>query len=130
MRGFLAETTRLISEFDAFDVLAHIDYPVRYWPPGARPYDPLDFEDEYRQALRALAGAGKALEVNTRVPLHPQVLAWWRQEGGQAITFASDAHEPETVAAGFAGAARVADAAGFGEGDGPCGFWHRKKCLA
>ena len=32
LRGYLAETAALITGFDAFDVLAHIDYPVRYWP--------------------------------------------------------------------------------------------------
>jgi histidinol-phosphatase (PHP family) len=130
MRGFLTETAALVSQFEGFDVLAHIDYPVRYWPPNAKPHDPIDYRDEYRQALRTLATAGKALEVNTRVPLHPQVLAWWREEGGQAITFASDAHAPEALAAGFAEAARLADAAGFSAGRDPAGFWRRTRFLA
>jgi histidinol-phosphatase (PHP family) len=125
LRGYLAETVALITQFGAFDVLAHIDYPVRYWPRDAEPYDPHDFQDEYRHVLRTLADAGKALEVNTRVPLHPQILTWWRQEGGQAITFASDAHEPGALAAGFIQAARMADAARFGAGHDPCGFWYR-----
>ena len=43
LRGYLAETAALITGFDAFDVLAHIDYPVRYWPHDARPHDPDDF---------------------------------------------------------------------------------------
>jgi histidinol-phosphatase (PHP family) len=126
LRGYLAETVALVSQFRDFDVLAHIDYPVRRWPREAGPCDPHDFQDEYRHVLRTLADAGKALEVNTRVPLHPQILAWWRDEGGQAITFASDAHEPAAIAAGFADAARMADAAGFAAGRDPCGFWHRK----
>jgi histidinol-phosphatase (PHP family) len=126
LRGYLAETAELISRFDAFDVLAHIDYPVRYWPREAGPCDPHDFEEEYRHVLQTLADAGKALEVNTKVPLHPEILAWWRDEGGQAITFASDAHEPAVIAAGFADAARLADAAGFTAGRDPWGFWYRK----
>jgi histidinol-phosphatase (PHP family) len=125
LRAYLAETTALITRFDAFEVLAHIDYPVRYWPDDARPHDPEDFQDEYRQVLRHLAEAGKALEVNTRVPLHPQVLAWWRQEGGRAITFASDAHDPAKLAARFTETVRVAEAAGFGAGRDPSGFWGR-----
>ena len=99
LRDYLAEAAALISGFDTFEVLAHIDYPVRYWPRDARPFDPREFEDKYRHVLRTLASAGKILEVNTRVPLHPQILTWWRQEGGQAITFASDAHDPAALAA-------------------------------
>jgi histidinol phosphatase-like PHP family hydrolase len=71
LRGYLAETAELISRFGAFDVLAHIDYPVRNWPRDAGPCDPHKYEEEYRHVLRTLAGVGKALEVNTRVPLHP-----------------------------------------------------------
>ncbi|SQD97304.1 MULTISPECIES: PHP domain-containing protein [unclassified Parafrankia] len=67
VRSYLTETVRLIERFDAFEILAHIDYPVRYWPADAQPYDPYDFEEEYRHVLRVLATAGKVLEVNTRV---------------------------------------------------------------
>jgi histidinol-phosphatase (PHP family) len=125
LRGYLAETAALISQFDAFEVLAHIDYPVRRWPHDARPCDPCKFQDEYRHVLRTLAGAGKVLEVSTKVPLHPQILTWWRQEGGQAITFASDAHDPAALAAGFHDAAHLAEAAGFAAGHDPCGPWGR-----
>ncbi|MFN8172659.1 MAG: hypothetical protein U0R65_12450 [Candidatus Nanopelagicales bacterium] len=62
---------------------------------------------------------------STRVPLHPVVLAWWREEGGDAITFASDAHRPDALAAGFAEAAAVARAAGFRGGDSPADLWRR-----
>jgi len=126
MRAYLAEAAALVSQFGSYDVLAHIDYPVRDWPASAGPFDPLDFQEEYRNVLTLLARAGKALEVNTKVPLHPQVLAWWREEGGQAITFASDAHSPDRLAAGFTEAIRIADAAGFTAGNDPLGLWHRR----
>jgi histidinol-phosphatase (PHP family) len=84
---------------------------------------------EYRHVLRTLASTGKALEVSTRVPLRPQILTWWRQEGGQAITFASDAHDPAAFATGFAEAAHMADAAGFAAGRDPGDFWGRKTSL-
>ena len=35
MRDYLAEVARLVAGCDAFAVLAHIDYPVRYWPAEA-----------------------------------------------------------------------------------------------
>ena len=125
LRGYLAETAALIGQFDEFAVLAHIDYPVRRWPHEAGPCDPREFEEEYRHVLRTLAGAGKILEVSTRVPLDPQILTWWRQEGGRAITFASDAHDPAALAAGFADAAHLAEATGFAVGDDPYGPWVR-----
>jgi histidinol phosphatase-like PHP family hydrolase len=65
-------------------------------------HGPRAFEDQYRSVLRALAAGGKALEVNTRVPLHPQIVRWRHQEGGQTVTFASDAHDPSALAHGFA----------------------------
>ncbi|CAI7978217.1 hypothetical protein FRAHR75_430066 [Frankia sp. Hr75.2] len=40
--GFTEVSARLIERFDAFEILAHIDYPVRYWPADAQPYDPYD----------------------------------------------------------------------------------------
>ncbi|WP_331747070.1 PHP domain-containing protein [Streptomyces sp. NBC_00853] len=125
VRAYLAETVRLIEQFDAFEILAHIDYPVRYWPADRKPYDPYDFEDEYRHVLRTLAAADKVLEVNTRVPLHSQVLTWWRQEGGQAISFASDAHDPATLGRGFSDAAQMAEASGFRPSHDPHAFWSR-----
>ena len=125
VRDYLAETVRLVEQFDDFEVLAHIDYPVRYWPTEVTPYDPRLFEEEYRHVLRLLAAAGKALEVNTRVPLHPLVLTWWHQEGGQAITFASDAHDPAALARGFVDAVQMAEAAGFRPTRDPLGFWGR-----
>ncbi|GAA4964637.1 hypothetical protein GCM10023334_085180 [Nonomuraea thailandensis] len=57
---------------DVFSVLAHIDYPVRYWPGRkAGPFDPSAFEEEFRHALRVTAQSGRALEINTRVPMGP-----------------------------------------------------------
>ena len=116
VRSYLAEAERLVEGFEAFDVLAHIDYPVRGWPAGGPPYDPAAFEDDYRAVLRALARRGKVLELNTRIPLHPLVLGWWREVGGAALSFASDAHSPDALATGFADASRTALAAGFRPG--------------
>lgn len=125
VREYLAETWQLVQQFDDFEVLAHIDYPIRHWPTDAPPYDPREFEEEHREILRFLAAAEKVLEVNTRVPLHPSVLKWWREEGGRAITFASDAHDPTSLAQGFTDAVKIAEAADFRADDDPLGFWVR-----
>jgi len=125
VRQYLAEVARLVTESDVFSVLAHIDYPVRSWPTGTRPFDPNAFEDEFRHALRLLAASGRALEVNTRVPLHPEIVRWWRDEGGSAITFGSDAHDPTGLAYGFSEAAGMVEAHGFRPGRHPYDCWTR-----
>jgi histidinol-phosphatase (PHP family) len=91
----------------------------------AGPFDPTSFQDEFPHALRALAGSGRALEVNTKVPVHPEIVAWWREEGGEAITFGSDAHDPTVLARGFSDAAAMAEAHGFRPGRHPYDFWRR-----
>jgi histidinol-phosphatase (PHP family) len=108
-----------------FSVLAHVDYPVRSWPAQVGPFDPDAFADEYRHVLRVLADSGRALEVNTKVPLHPQVVRWWREEGGSAITLGSDAHDPTALARGFVEAAAMVEAHGFRPGRHPYDFWTR-----
>jgi histidinol-phosphatase (PHP family) len=125
MRGYLAEAAELIERCGSFSVLAHIDYPVRYWPRNASPFDPAEFEDEFRHALRLLAESGRALEVSTRVPLHPEIVRWWREEGGAQVTFGSDAHDPLGLAAGFGVAATMVEAHGFRAGRHPYDVWTR-----
>ena len=45
--------------------------------------------------FRALAGTGRALEVNTSSPLASvDQVRWFREEGGEAVSFGSDAHQP------------------------------------
>lgn len=126
VRAYLAEVAVMASVSDTFSVLAHIDYPVRSWPAEiAGPFAPAAFEDDFRHALRAVARSGRALEVNTRLPLHATVLTWWHEEGGDAITFGSDAHLPALVGHGFADAARMAEAHGFRPGRHPYDLWGR-----
>lgn len=122
LREYLAEIPRLIAGSDSFAVLAHVDYAVRYWPGH---FDPYDFEDEFRHALGVLAASGRTLEVNTALPLHPEILRWWREEDGETITFGSDAHEPLALARGFNDATAMVEAAGFRPGRHPYDYWYR-----
>jgi histidinol-phosphatase (PHP family) len=83
VRQYLTEIVSLVTGNTAFSVLAHIDYPIRSWPhQQAGPFDPAAFEEEFRTALRATAQSGRALEINTRIPLQPTILTWWHEEGG------------------------------------------------
>lgn len=127
IRDYLLEVARLVADCQIFSVLAHIDYPFRYWQQHVRsgPFDPTQFEDEYRHVLDLLASSDRALEINTRLKPYPAIVRWWREAGGQAITFGSDAHVPNALATGFAVAAALAEAEGFRPGRDPEDLWHR-----
>ena len=125
VRAYLAEALRMVDSCGDFAVLAPIDYPARGWPPHQGPFPASDFEEEFRAVLRALAASERALEINTRVPLAAEVVAWWVDVGGQAVTFGSDAHRPEAVASGFAEAMALAEANGFRAGREVLRPWRR-----
>jgi histidinol-phosphatase (PHP family) len=124
MRAYLAEVLNLVRSSGDFAVLAHIDYAVRAWPTDS--FDPNRFEEEFRAVLAALASGGRALEINTRVPLRPEIIRWY-EIGGDAVCFGSDAHDPALVANGFRAAVTVATAAGFAPQDDPHAFWTRHR---
>lgn len=126
MRDYLREIPNLVAGSDAFETLTHIDYTVRRWPASAGPFDPYDFEDDFRLALRSLAGSGRALEINTTIPLSATIVGWWRDEGGAAVTFGSDAHSPDDLARGFPDAVAMAEAFGFRPGPRPYDWWSRR----
>jgi histidinol-phosphatase (PHP family) len=53
------------------------------------------------------------------------VLSWWCEEGGRTISFGSDAHSPDALAAGFELARELAAAAGFKPQADAAAFWLR-----
>ena len=74
--------------------------------------------------MRAIAGSGRALEMNTR-RLWPWIPQWWAEEGGRAVSFGSDTHGPEFLAASFPEAMAMIEHFGFGPGPRPEDFWTR-----
>jgi histidinol-phosphatase (PHP family) len=125
MWAYLEEIPRMVAGSDSFVVFTHIDYAVRSWPTAtAGPFDPADFEEGFRSAMRSIAGSGRALEMNTR-QLRPWIPQWWAEEGGRAISFGSDAHASESLAGNFPEAMAMAEHFGFREGADPADFWRR-----
>ena len=125
VRAYLEEITVLATSNAPFEVLGHIDYPLRAWPDDAGPVPWDALEGDFRTALRALADSGRALEVNTRLPLSPRVVTWWHEVGGPAVIFGSDAHLPEYVGYEFAETAAMVEAHGFRAGPTPSERWGR-----
>ena len=128
-RQYLGEVLAMIDGGQPFEALAHLDYPKRYWPEGAPPYVERDYEAEIRAVLRAAARTGRVLEVNTtrgdRLCPDLTVVRWWREVGGQAVQYGSDAHDPDKVAAGFRVATQMVEAAGFKPARDPVALWRR-----
>jgi len=60
MRRYLGELVDMVETSDVFQVLAHVDFPRRYWPGGTHRYVEKTYEEEYRAVFRALASTGRA----------------------------------------------------------------------
>ena len=120
-KAYFRQVVRLAAEGD-FDVLAHLDLVKRDAHKFGINYDgPEPYEDMIRTALRSIVKRGKGIEINTS-PLHRgqaepcpslQILRWYREMGGQILTFGSDAHTANAVGACFDEAREMAQAAGF-----------------
>lgn len=124
-RDYFREVLAMIEGRQPFEILAHLDYPKRYWPG----YREAAYEDEIRAILKAAAGTGRVLEVNTTRGdmLCPDltVVRWWREVGGQAVQYGSDAHSPDKVAEGFRVATQMVESAGFKPARDPVSLWRR-----
>ena len=129
VRAYFAEVLAMVDSGQAFETLAHLDYPKRYWLDGLAPYREQDYEPEIRAILKAAARTGRVLEVNTTrgFTLCPDltVVRWWREVGGQAVQYGSDAHQPDKVAEGFRVATQMVESAGFKPARDPVSLWRR-----
>jgi histidinol-phosphatase (PHP family) len=129
VREYFRETLAMVDSGQAFETLAHLDYPKRYWLDGLAPYREKDYEEEIRAILAAAARTGRVREVNTTRghTLCPDitVVRWWREAGGQAVQFGSDAHRPANVADGFLLATQMVEVAGFKPAADPTDLWRR-----
>ncbi len=126
---YFRETLALVESNQPFETLAHLDYPKRYWREGVPAYDEREYEAEIKAILKAAARSGRVLEVNTTRghTLCPDltVVRWWREAGGQAVQYGSDAHQPDKVAEGFKIATQMVESAGFKPAKDPTGLWRR-----
>jgi histidinol-phosphatase (PHP family) len=88
-----------------FDILGHLDVPVRNGKPIWGTYDPRRYEPLIRTVLQNCIDSGIALDVNSgglRRPannLMPDllILCWYAEMGGKRLTLGSDAHSPAEV---------------------------------
>jgi histidinol-phosphatase (PHP family) len=103
------------------DVLGHLDLVKRFGVGEYGPLDPLAFEEELREVLRAVVHRGMGLEINTsglrQSPGEPYppltVVRWFRELGGEVVTVGSDAHHAKDLGSDINLALDMAQEAGF-----------------
>lgn len=103
------------------DTLGHLDYIVRYSPSGYALYSYRKFADIIDEILHCLVEQGISLEINTSgyrnggtMPNpNEEIVRRYRELGGEMVTFGSDAHVTDYVAAHFQDAEKIAQNAGF-----------------
>jgi len=119
--AYFRQVVRLAAEGD-LDVLAHLDLVKRNARKFGKAYDgPGPYADMIRTALRSIVERGKGIEINTS-PLHwgqpepcpsLEILRWYRELGGEILTFGSDAHTADDIGSCFDTGLELAQAAGF-----------------
>ncbi len=117
-------TLENIKLFDDFDVLGHLDYIARYVPEGDTTYSYKRFSDQIDEILLYLIRNDKGLDFNSKAMAYsnghmpnpcPDALRRYYELGGRIITFGSDAHTPQKVAAAFDITREIALSCGFKE---------------
>ncbi|PRY17384.1 histidinol-phosphatase HisJ family protein [Kineococcus rhizosphaerae] len=122
--AYLEQVREMVASDVRFEVLGHVDYPLRHWPAGLEVPWP-ELEEPLRHTLSVLAASGRALEVNTSLPLDLRIVRWWCEAGGDAVAFGSDAHSPGELGQRFREVARAVESAGFRPADDPTALWGR-----
>ena len=110
-----------LTEYGGFDVLAHIDYPLRVMRHGDYVPSFDQYMDRVEQVLRACIARGYALELNAaglagwqkKVGPPENILYEYKRLGGERISVGSDSHSLETVGRGIEECLALAKRAGF-----------------
>ena len=121
LHSYFIEIYKMCLEID-FDVLAHLTYPIRYIEGDYKIFIDISRYDEIIEAIfKEIIKKGHALEINTSGlrqkygKTFPQLnyVKWYKELGGENITFGSDAHCVRDLAYGIDTAEEMAREAGF-----------------
>lgn len=117
-----------IKSFPEMNTCGHLDYAIRYAPSVKAEansslihYQYIDYADYLDEALKLLIHNGIALEVNTagyakglgQPNPKSEVLARYKELGGELLTIGSDGHVPEYYAYGFGQVEELLKGLGF-----------------
>ena len=116
------EDVKEMAETMDFDVLAHLDCPLRYITGKyGRTVDMAPYDAQIEEILRIITSRSIALEINTAgsgrfaFPFRPEkeILERYRSLGGYRITLGSDAHVAGNVGRAFSETVSVLKELGF-----------------
>ncbi len=120
--GALEAICKTAFEYRDFDILGHYDYITRYRNYPCRSITLAEFGDYMEPLLKFLAESGKALEINTNTyrerfggtpVLDLNILKRFKELGGEALSFGSDAHDAFRLGESFEFYAEVVKKCGF-----------------
>ncbi len=119
-RRYFVELEQM-ARLGGFNILSHLDVPVRTAFGVYGGYDPRDHEQYIRPVLQACIDNGLALDLNTSALrgraklLTPgeTILRWYVAMGGERVTLGSDAHRPDQIGSHLLEAQAAARAAGL-----------------
>ena len=103
---YFEEVLQNIKEYKKFNVLGHLDYPIRYSKGKNTTYHYKNHKEVLDDILKELIDTGRGLEVNAAglkygLPFaHPrqEILKRYVELGGEILTIGSDAHRPNHIA--------------------------------
>lgn len=103
-----------------FDVLAHLNFPIRYFKKNNINIDLLKYREPLDEILRLAVVSGKGIEVNaSNLRLGDDMMppAWvikrYKELGGELVTIGSDAHSAEDIGVGITDGMNLLSGAGY-----------------
>ncbi len=116
---YYEEILKVITHYDHYSVLAHVDLLSRYDMAGVYPFDKI--KDIVAEILKTAIDHGKGIEINTSSwhykldDTQPcqDILRLYKDLGGEIITIGSDAHVPRYVGDHFKDATAILKDIGF-----------------
>lgn len=111
-----------LAQWNGFDSLAHLTYPLRYIVGKYKiPVDMTRFDAVIEEIFRTLIANGRALEINTSgiameigetLP-NEKYIKLFKELGGEYITIGSDAHAPDKLCGNIEAGMDLAKSCGF-----------------
>lgn len=106
--AYLDETHKMVSEYDRFNVLGHLDILKRY-SKDINMLGTKNYLDYYAKILGVIIPRGQGIEINTSglnqkgISQFPdfEIVKLYKELGGEILTIGSDSHVPENLCSNF-----------------------------
>ncbi len=122
IRMYYEEILKNVQNFNDFDVYGHLDYCVRYTDTLPSQRSISNYKEIFREIFRILKENNKGIEINSgglrrgnlkEFNPDPEIIRFYKECGGEIITFGSDAHNVKDIACGIKEAGEILKDIGF-----------------